>query len=72
MDWLPNRIFPEAFHQVALKVYAGDPNWIPESHADLAQNFSQQNPYFSRAQAWLDYIAQRARASPVFLPGFAH
>jgi hypothetical protein len=41
---------PADFFQIAKNIYQGDPLWIPESEEKIKQQFSADNPYFSRGQ----------------------
>jgi hypothetical protein len=39
------------FFQIAKNIYQGDPLWISESEEKIKQQFSADNPYFTRGQA---------------------
>jgi len=49
------------FFDVADRLYAGDPNWVPPLRSDLAKVFSADNPFFRHAEMQL-FLARRGDA----------
>ncbi|MCG8670828.1 MAG: hypothetical protein MI867_15565 [Pseudomonadales bacterium] len=50
-EWKPSEKLPEDFLNLPHKLYAQDPNWIPEDRDALEASFSESNPYFSKNKA---------------------
>ena len=46
------------FFDVADRIYASDPNWVPPLRDDLAKVFSEKNPFFRHAEMQL-FVASR-------------
>jgi hypothetical protein len=46
------------FFDVADRIYAADPKWVPPLRADLAKVFSSENPFFRHAEMQL-FLARR-------------
>ena len=56
MEWKTNETIPQTFFNIAQQVYVDDPLWISESPTAIAQQFSENNDYFSANNAnkvWL-------------------
>ncbi|MEO8431968.1 MAG: N-acetyltransferase [Acidobacteriota bacterium] len=49
------------FFDVADRIYAGDPHWVPPLRDDVAKVFSNENPLFEHAEMQL-FLARRAGA----------
>lgn len=52
-DWDPALELPPDFLELPHKIYANDPNWIPEDRDLVRKAFDQQNPYFKRNQVFV-------------------
>src|SRR5262244_3609914 len=46
------------FFDVADRIYAGDPNWVPPLRDDVAKVFSDENPFLRHAEIQL-FLARR-------------
>ena len=49
------------FFDVADRLYAGDPNWVPPLRDDVAKVFAEKNPFFRHAEIQL-FLARRGSA----------
>ena len=46
------------FFDVADRIYANDPNWVPPLRDDVAKVFADKNPFFRHAEIQL-FVARR-------------
>ncbi len=54
---------PAGFLELPLKVYRGDPNWIPEDPAKVVAQFGAANPWFEHGRAHAFCVPSKARAA---------
>ena len=53
------------FFDVADRIYAGDPHWVPPLRDDVAKVFVDSNPLFEHAEMQL-FLAQKGGLDAVF------
>ncbi len=68
MTWTPSQPLPDGFRDVARRVYAGDPYWIPDTEEELDRLFSADNPYFDSGRAIVEVESNAARLAGFFHP----
>lgn len=56
------------FFEVAERVYADDPQWIPEDREKIKKAFQTDNPWFLQGEAKVFCIEEKARAAAFFRP----
>ena len=52
-DWDPGTPLPDSFFEIAQRVYANDPDWLPEDKQSIAPLFTSGNPFFGIGEAWV-------------------
>lgn len=66
--WSGDEALPRAFAEIALRVYAGDPKWLPEDPLQLGYLFSRQHPYFLFGKVWAGWRNGEARLAGFYNP----
>jgi GNAT superfamily N-acetyltransferase len=64
---LPGEI-PDAWTDIAARVYADDPHYIPEDPAAVRRDLSVHNPWFGAGRARAFYVPERARVAAYLDP----
>lgn len=67
-SWIPGSTLPDAFFDIARKVYQGNPHWIKESETKTRQQFSTNNPYFQHCESKVIVHENEARVVAFFNP----
>nr|SHO01737.1 Putative uncharacterized protein [Moritella viscosa]SHO01956.1 Putative uncharacterized protein [Moritella viscosa] len=67
-SWIPENTLPNAFFDVAAKIYQDKAYWIKESEAQIRQQFSAENPYFKHCEAKVIVYENEARVVAFFNP----
>lgn len=70
LNWTPKQALPDAFFDVAKKVYANNPFWIAENKAHIKQQFSASNVYFDQGQACIFLAENCARLVGFYNPSY--
>jgi hypothetical protein len=68
MTWSLSEHLPDAFREVARRVYADDHHWIPDAEEELDHLFSPDHSYFEGGRATIEIEDDRARLAGFFLP----
>src|SRR5258706_1868515 len=55
------------FFDVADRIYADDPNWVPPLRDDVANVFADKNPFFRHAEIQL-FVARRGAVNAARIP----
>jgi GNAT superfamily N-acetyltransferase len=59
---------PDEWYDLARRVFAGDPRWIPEHEPTLARHFAAQHFWFDSGRAHAFLVPEKARIAVYFQP----